>query len=253
MNRFKSLLIVLLVLANIVVAQPAFADRHKYTKNPDYIEVNKSLDELLAAKDAQVQTEGSIPKEMQKKIDELKFQKYALETGINWGQCRNQTENTLGVYGSQPDVDDDDDYPYDNALYFLAAGQTTKNKWDCNGVYLPSGMQVSDISPNGKSQELTEPVAVKITDGTQLVVKKNPYTGAVEFGVPLMKVIKDGETKWFIPNVTQATINTRIPNAPTANAAEGARFVAKQILDVTGVEALSASQPLKQVQVEPQP
>lgn len=252
MQRFQALLIVLVVLASLVFAQPSLADRPKFSKNLDYIEVSKALDELLTTKDAQAQTQGSTPKETQNKIDELEFQKYALETGINWGQCRNQTENTLAVYGPKPDFDDDDD-AYDNGLYFLAAGQTTKDKWDCNGVYLPSGVQASGISPDGESQELA-PVAVKIADGTQIVIKTNPITGTVEFNVPPMKVIKAGEAKWFIPNVTQAAINARIPNAPITKASEGAHLVAKQIIDVSGVEvSLPAGQPQILVQPELQP
>lgn len=252
MQRFQALLIVLVVLASLVFVQPSLADRPKFSKSLDYFEVTKALDELLTTKDAQAQTQGSTPKETQNKIDELEFQKYALETGINWGQCRNQTENTLAVYGPKPDFDNDD-YPYDNGLYFLAAGQTTKDKWDCNGVYLPSGVQASGISFNGKSQELA-PVAVKIADGTQLVIKTNPITGTVEFSVPPMKVIKAGEAKWFIPNVTQAAINARIPNAPITKASEGAHLVAKQILDVSGVEvSLPAGQPQILVQPETQP
>jgi len=48
------------------------------------------------------------------------------------------------------------------------------------------------------------------------VVKTNPDTDTVEFNVPAVKFLKAGETNWFIPNVSQADIDTRVPNAKTA-------------------------------------
>ncbi len=62
---------------------------------------------------------------------------------------------------------------------------------------------------------MTGGVALKIVDGTQLVVTTNPETAAVEFNVPTAKVFKPGEVNWFIPNVSQAYINTQVPNTPT--------------------------------------
>ena len=108
MNFLMSLLIALIFVANLVFAQPSLADKPKFLKNPDYIEVTKSLNDLKAAQEAQAQTENYNPEETQKKIDELEFQKYALETGMNWGQCRNETGKTIAVYGPKPKFDDDD-------------------------------------------------------------------------------------------------------------------------------------------------
>ena len=216
MNFVTSILLALIFVVNLVFAQPSLADKPKFLKNPDYIEVTKAINELKAAQQVQAQTENSNPEEVQKKIDELEFKKYALETGINWGQCRNETGNTLAVYGPKPDFDDDDyKYEYANGLYFLADGQTTKNKWDCEGVYLPSGATTT-VSSNGQNQEVSGPVAVKISDGTQLVIKTNQDTGAIEFSIPPTKVFKNGEANWFIPNVSQSVIDTRVANAPVA-------------------------------------
>ena len=214
MKVFKALLIALVLLGNLVFAQPSLADKPKFTKNPDYIEVTKALNNLSQSKNTQTGVAGSTPDEIQNKIAELEFQKYALETGVNWGQCRNETANTLAVYGPAPDFDDDDDeYSSDNALYFLGAGQTTKNKWDCNGVYLPNDVNITTLGSNGQDREVAGPVAIKILDGSQLVIKTNPDTGAIEFNIPIQPV-KTGEAKWFIPNVSQAVIDARIPNAP---------------------------------------
>ncbi len=218
MKILKSLLIVLIIVANLALAQPSFADRPKFSKNPDYIEVTKALNELSQTKDAQTQVEGLTREEIQKRIDELTLQKYALEAGNTWGQCRNETSKTLGVYGKNPKADDDDEKSsYDNELYFLAPGQTTQNKWDCDGIYLPNDVNVANFSssPNGQGQELTGPGAIKILDGTQLVIKTNPDTAAIELNVPTVKVLNSNAANWFIPNISQALIDTRVPNAPS--------------------------------------
>ena len=217
MKIWKSLLIVLMIVANLAFAQPSFADRPKFSKNPDYIEVTKALNELTQAKEAQTQAEGVTPEEIQQKIDELAFQKYALETGINWGQCENLTGNTIAVYGKRPNSEENEDAIYDNGLYFLADGQSTKNNWDCDGIYLPTDVKVANFTsnPNGQGQELTGSAALKILDGTQLVIKTNPDTAAIELNVPTVKVLNSKEANWFIPDISQALIDTRVPNAPS--------------------------------------
>ncbi|MEP0778005.1 hypothetical protein NDI39_10300 [Microcoleus sp. ZQ-A2] len=227
MKLANFLLVSLILIANLLFAQPSWADKPSFLKNPDYIEVNQSLNALKMAQETQAQTENYNPEQIQNKIDELEFQKYALETGINWGQCENATGKTLAVYGPQPKFDDDDDeedYPYANGLYFLADGQTTKNKWDCQGVYLPSDAQTT-ISSNGQNEELAGPAAIKVVDGTQLIVRTNADTGAIEFSIPPTQILKTGEANWFIPKVSQAVIDTRVANAPTAKKLKGDNLV----------------------------
>lgn len=259
MKLLKALVVVLVILANLIFAQPSLADKPKFLKNPDYIEVTKNLNALVTAKETQSQTEGYNAQEVQKRIDELEFQKYALETGINWGQCRNESGNTLAVYGPKPEFDDDDyedSYPYDNGLYFLAAGQTTKKKWDCQGVYLPSGATTT-VSANGQNQDVSGPVAIKVADGTQLVIKTNPDTAAVELSIPPTQVFKAGELNWFIPNVSQEVIATRVANAPAAKKAQENQLVVMKNLEKDTVEsnlpAKSQPQPQSETKAQPQP
>ncbi|MHC5937549.1 hypothetical protein [Nostoc sp.] len=213
MKIWKSLLIVLMIFVNLAFAQPSFADRPKFSKNPDYIEVTKSIKALTKAKEAQTEIEGVTPEEIQQKIDELAFQKYTLETGINWGQCDNQTGKTIAVYGKRPNDEENEDAVYDNDLYFLADGQSTKNNWDCDGFYLPNDAKIAGLIPDG--QVFTEPVAIKIADGSKLVIKTNPDTAAIEINFPNAQIAKANQVNWFIPNVSQALIDTRVPNAPT--------------------------------------
>ncbi|MEH2204908.1 MAG: hypothetical protein V7K53_12645 [Nostoc sp.] len=217
MKIWKSLLIVLMIVANLAFAQPSFADIPKFSKNPDYIEVTKALKQLSQTKDAQTQVEGLTPEEIKKRTEELTLQKYALETGINWGQCSNQTGNTIAVYGKRPNDEEDEDAVYENGLYFLGDGQSTKNNWDCDGIYLPNDVQVENFTsnPNGQGEELRGAAALKILDGTQLVIKRNPDTAAIELNVPTVKVLNSKEANWFIPDISQDLINTRVPNAPS--------------------------------------
>ncbi|MEH2052986.1 hypothetical protein [Nostoc sp.] len=215
MKIWKSLLILLIIIANLTFAQPSFADRPKFSKNPDYIEVTKAINELTQAKEAQTQVEGVTPEEIQQKIDDLAFQKYALETGINWGQCENKTGNTVAVYGKISNSEENEDAVYDNGLYFLADGQSTKNNWDCDGFYLPNDVTISGLTADGQAQEFTEPVAIKIPDGSKLAIKTNADNAAIEINVPNAQIVKANEVNWFIPNVSQALIDTRVPNAPT--------------------------------------
>lgn len=235
--KLKPFLIALVILLNLVFTQPSFADRPKLTKNPDYIEVTKALESLKTAQNTQAEGENTNPQEIQNKIHELEFQKYALETGTSWGQCSNETEKTLAVYGPQPDEDDvAEDYPYDTALYFLAPGQTTKEKWDCNGVYLPNDAKLRAISSNQQGEELAGPGAIKIVDGTQLVAKTNPDNSAVELNIPPTQVFKAGDLNWFIPNVTSVTIDTRVANAPTAKIANKNQVVVQKNLEKDTVQ-----------------
>lgn len=257
MKLFKSLLIVLLVLVNLAFAQPTLADKPKFLKNPDYIEVTKNLNELKQVKETQSQIEGYNPEEIQRKIDELEFQKYALETGTTWGKCINETGKTLAVYGPIPDFDDDDDdddddYLYSNALYFLANGESTKDKWDCEGVYLPNDAKTTVFNADGTREAANGPIAIKIADGSQLVVTTNSNTGAVEFNIPPTKVIKAGQEKWFIPNVAQAAINNRVPNAPGIKIADATNLIGKKTEPGVVQSDLTRTQPQPEPRLQPQ-
>lgn len=58
-------------------------------------------------------------------------------------------------------------------------------------------------------------VILVITINTQLVATTNPQTAAVEFNIPTAQFFQPGEINWFVPSVSQAYINTQLPNAPT--------------------------------------
>lgn len=211
MKTCKVILVALVILVNLLFVQPSFADKPKYTKDPHYIEVTQNLERLIKAKNSQELAAGTTPEEMDKKIAELEFEKYAIETGNNWSQCRNETGKTLAVYG--PNHKKSPSY-YDNSIYFLADGQATEAKWNCEGIYLPSGVTVTGLTPDGQAQELTSAVALKIVNGTQLIAKTNPVTKAIELSAVPANIFKPGDVNWFIPNVSPEFIAARVPNIP---------------------------------------
>lgn len=215
MKLFKIVLALLVLLVNLVVAQPAWADAPKLTNSPDYTEVTQALDQLLKAQSAPDQSRNYTPEEIQQKIGSLRLQKYILETAQDWGQCHNETGKTLGVYAHKPKKSGSSQ---ESTLYFLADGQITDNDWNCDGIYLPSGVKVTGLTPaDTQGQELGFPLALKFVDGTQLVAKSNPETGAVELNVSPAKVFKAGSVNWSIPNLSQADIDSKAPNAPNSD------------------------------------
>ncbi|MDZ7958006.1 MAG: hypothetical protein RMY34_08895 [Aulosira sp. DedQUE10] len=214
MKLFKYFLLVSIIVLNFMFARPSLADPPKITKSPDYVEVTKSLDilqdQLAAAKSGEAISETFTAEDLQKKIDELSFQKYALEKGVSWGQCRNETDKTIAVYGPKPKKPKT---PYDNTLYFLGAGQVTPTEWDCQGIYLPNDTKVAGLNTE-PNQQLEGASAIKIFKGTQLIAKSNPETGALELNVTPRKVFKAGDINWYIPNVSEINISSRVPDVP---------------------------------------
>ncbi|GAB1544701.1 hypothetical protein NUACC21_73770 [Scytonema sp. NUACC21] len=217
MKAFKYILMVVLLLANFIFAQPSFADPPKVTKSSEYKELTKEIDKLRTVQESQTQLENYTPEEIENKLNELELLKYAFETGVNWGQCQNNTGNTLAVYGPIPANVDEEDFPYDAGLYFLADGQTTQNDWDCQGIYIPTDVNAVSPTSDGQNQEITGGVVVKVPKGTKLAIATNQNTGAIEFSMPVTQVSKSSKSKinWFVPKVSQAFLDTRATTAPT--------------------------------------
>ncbi len=217
MKNFKYILMAMVLLVNLVFAEPSLADRPEYSENPDYINLTEELNNLQTVKETQAQLEGSTSEQIDQKINELELQKYAFESGIDWGQCSNQTGKTLAIYGPEPDVDDDE-YSEGAALYFLGNGETTQDRWNCKGVYLPNDVSAIALGVGKEEEELPGGIAIKVPNGTNLVLKVNADTGAIEFNQAGTKILKPGEVNWFIPNVSQNIVDARVTNAPTKKA-----------------------------------
>ncbi|MBO3460472.1 hypothetical protein G7B40_000535 [Aetokthonos hydrillicola Thurmond2011] len=211
MKLLNYLLVILIIALNFLFARPSLADAPKITKSPYYIEVTKSLkalqNQLSAAESGKTLTESIPVQDIQKKIDELSFQKYALERGFNWGQCRNETGKTIAIYGPKPEKPKSE---FDNALYFLSSGETTPRGWDCQGIYLAKDSKIAGLSTN--AEDITGAAAIKIPKGTQLIAKSNSETGTLELNITPKKVFKAGDINWYIPNVSETNIAARIPD-----------------------------------------
>lgn len=184
MKLFQTVLVALVMLINLAIAQPSFANKPPVTSNPDYISVTE---ELVKATD---------PTEIAK----LQFEKYIIETGESFSECRNLTGSPLVVYGKKSKFDQS---TFDNALYTLPSGKTTNEDWNCQGIYLPTGLNNDGL-----------PVAVKLVTGTQLVATSNPETGLVELNIPAAKIFKTGEVNWAIPDSAEALAAIQLPQAP---------------------------------------
>jgi hypothetical protein len=207
MKLFKVAIVALVLLLNLVVVPPVFADRGRFKTSPDYAEVTQSIEALIQGQNNPDTAVNST--EAAQKLAELQLQKYILETSGSRARCTNQSGNTLGVYlkpkkapANQPAT-----------LYYLGNRETTDDDFTCAGVYLPSATQVA-FSPLTAVETLAEPLALKFVEGTQLTVGANPTTGAIEFNLPPAQALKSGEADWAIPAFTQADINAQPPNAP---------------------------------------
>ncbi|MBN3959514.1 hypothetical protein [Nostoc sp. NMS8] len=201
MQFLKIILVALVLMLNLVIAQPSWASKD-FTKGADYTEVTQALNQLLTVKDTPEQA-GYTPEQFQQRLVQLQSQKNIIETARKRAQCRNETGKTLAVYANKPKKSP-------TQLYFLGAGTITDDDWDCDGIYLPAGSQVV-LGPNVQPQELTEPIAIQFVDGTQSLARTNPATGAIELNVEPAKVFKAGESTWLLPTYSQADIDTQIP------------------------------------------
>ncbi|UBF30565.1 hypothetical protein K9N68_35910 (plasmid) [Kovacikia minuta CCNUW1] len=202
MKFLKLVLVAIVFLVNLMIASPSWAGQD-HTKGADYREVTQAINQLLQLKNNPDEA-GYTPEQFQQELAKLQAQKYVMETTTTRAQCHNETAGTLAVYANKPKKSP-------TQLYFLAAGQETDDDWDCDGLYIPAGTRVA-FGPNTEVQELTEPLAVKFTDGTQSIVRTNPATGATEFNLAPAKVFKAGETAWSIPSLSQADINAQAPS-----------------------------------------
>ncbi len=217
MKSLKCILVVALLCLSLVFTESALADPPRYNKNPDYITLTEQLNQLETAKATQTPLAGYTSEQIDQKINDLQFQKFAFESGIDWGQCSNQTGKTLAIYGTEPNLQKNN-HSNGAALYFLGDNQTTKDRWNCKGIYLPTDVQAVALGLNGLTEEVTGGVVIKVPNGTKLVLRKNPDTSAIEFNQVGTEILKAGEINWFVPNVTQAVVDTKVTNAPAKKA-----------------------------------
>jgi hypothetical protein len=213
MRTLKYILMIAICCISLLFSKFALADTPRYMKNPDYIKFTTQLNQLQNAKATATLPEGYKLEEVEQKISDLELQKLAFESGIDWGQCINKTGKTLAIYG--PEANEEADNYLGATLYFLGDGQTTKNKWNCKGIYFPVDVKVAALGLEGQRQELNGGVVIRVFNGTKLVLAINPDTGVIEFTQAGTQILKPGESDWFIPHISQAIVDARVTNAPS--------------------------------------
>jgi hypothetical protein len=207
MNPLKVVVAALILLVNLVIAQPSWADPLQLTKSPEYTEVTKAIDSLLEAKRNPQKANGLTAESIEQQLGKLKLQRYILETAKDGAQCINQTGKTLAVYAHKAKKQ-----AMSSALYYLGNGQATDDDWNCDGVYLPAGTKVASLSAN--EQDLTEPKVAQFVPGTQLIAAATPGKGAITFNIDPAKVLNVGEGDLKIPVLASTDIEAQMPNAP---------------------------------------
>lgn len=203
MKLIKLLLIAVVFMVNVAIARPALADRPPVEQNSDYIAITKALSSLTQAQEADALPEGMTQADAQAQITRLQYQKYVMETGSDT-ICRNDTAQPIAIYGEKPKKST---ATFDQVLYLLPAGEETDDDFVCSGVYLPSDVKVAGLPVNSAA-------AVKILDGTQLVLTEDPDTGAIGLNIPPANIFKAGDVNWEIPDLTQADLTNQFPTAP---------------------------------------
>lgn len=205
MKFLKAIAVCLVLLANLVIAQPAFAGTAKLDQNSDYQGITQTLTELLQARENNQLPEGiTSTDQLQQSIAALQYQKYVIETGKGVTECRNNTGRPIAVYGSTTKKLTSQ---FDNTLYLLPSGEETDDSWNCEGVFLPSDLKVAGL-------DLGTAGAAKFLSGTHLTIAENPDTAAIEFNLPPTQVFKPGDVNWKIPDVTEAELDPQLPKAP---------------------------------------
>lgn len=203
MKLIKLLLIAIVFIVNVAIASPALADRPPIDQNPDYVSITEELSNLTQAQNTDTPPEGMTLEEVQQRINGLQYQKYIMETGKDT-ICRNDTTQTVAIYGERPKQST---ATFDQVLYLLPSGAETDDDFACKGVYLPNDVKVAGLAVDSAA-------AIKVLDGTQLVLTEDPDTGAIAFNVPPANVFKAGDVNWEIPDLAQADLTTQFPAAP---------------------------------------
>jgi hypothetical protein len=107
--------------------------------------------------------------------------------GRGWGQCTNQTEEHLIVYGPKQD---NERSIFDTSPYVLPPGATTPDSWDCEGFLLPSDKMLRRWRGHRRG-----PLAIKFWNYRHFWVKG---------------VFEPSQINWAIPNFSYQDIVDRM-------------------------------------------
>lgn len=117
-----------------------------------------------------------------------------------WGQCTNATDEYLIVYGPKHLRDRS---VCDTSTYVLPPGTTTPDRWDCDGLFLPSDRSIHLWRGNQRG-----PLAIKFWDFRRFKVKRiadSVYEASWHNGV-----FQPSQINWAIPNFSYGQIEAKI-------------------------------------------
>ncbi len=117
-----------------------------------------------------------------------------------WGQCTNETDERLVVYGPKHP---DEPSIFDTSPYALPPGMTTPDSWDCGGFLVPSERFLRRWGELRRG-----PLAVKFWDFRRFWVKKaatDTYRCSWDNGD-----FEPTQINWAIPNFPYQTILGRV-------------------------------------------
>jgi len=120
--------------------------------------------------------------------------------GRAWGQCTNQTEEHLVVYGPKHERERS---IFDTSPYVLPPGATTPDSWDCEGFLLPS-----DRTLHRWRRPRHGPLAIKFWNFRHFWVKN---LDANAYGCPWDNgAFEPSQINWAIPDFSYQDILGRL-------------------------------------------
>lgn len=125
---------------------------------------------------------------------------FQILSGRGWGQCINATNEYLIVYGSKHERERS---IFDTSPYVLPPGNTTPDRWDCEGFFVPSDRKLRQWrkARNG-------PLAVKFWNFRRFRVE---LAAAGAYRCPWDNgVFQPSQINWAIPNLSYPEILSRI-------------------------------------------
>ena len=116
-----------------------------------------------------------------------------------WGQCTNETGEILLVYGPKHPQDRS---IFDNSPYVLPPGDTTPERWDCDGFFVPSDRT---LKRRGRLQ--SGQLAVKFWNFRHFTVRCEAHTYACSWH---NGVLEPSQINWAIPNISFVELHRRL-------------------------------------------
>ena len=127
--------------------------------------------------------------------------------GRGWGQCTNQTDEYLIVYGPKHEKERS---IFDTSPYVLPPSATTPDSWDCEGFLLPS-----DRMLQGRWNRKRGPLAIKFWNFRHFWVNS---LDATAYRCPWSNgVFEPSQINWAIPNFSYEDIVDRLRGPRTGD------------------------------------